>query len=117
MFRLCDWLEHLRDTLPSDDVVLMITHGDQTDRMLNVLLGRQFLGREQAAQMYPSSGPTGGVLKRSDGTGAPGWMDLSPKSNTSVSCLAMNKGELLGIEFFHRVDHLGAETEPTTFSD
>jgi hypothetical protein len=38
---MADWVHALRDELAEDDVVLMITHGDMQNRLLNVLLARQ----------------------------------------------------------------------------
>eukprot|EP00747_Dinoflagellata_sp_TGD_P073377 gnl/TRDRNA2_/TRDRNA2_157871_c0_seq1.p2 gnl/TRDRNA2_/TRDRNA2_157871_c0~~gnl/TRDRNA2_/TRDRNA2_157871_c0_seq1.p2 ORF type:complete len:188 (+),score=23.83 gnl/TRDRNA2_/TRDRNA2_157871_c0_seq1:3-566(+) len=101
MIRLVDWLESLRDTLPASDVVFMVTHGDQTHRMLNVLLARLFLPQEAS---FPRQGPQG----------RPGWLDLHPKSNTSTSCITMNPGEMLSLDFFNRTDHLGEGTGPDT---
>jgi broad specificity phosphatase PhoE len=94
MVRLVDWLNGLRDQLPADHTVVLVGHGDQINSMLNELFARAFGS--------PSGAPKGVA------------MDLGPKSNTSVSCLQLDPGEPIDLQFFHRLDHLGPSTVPDT---
>ena len=98
-----DWVEGLRDSSDPDDLVLLITHGDMQGRLLNVLLARQLglpdfnEGKDQSQTVYL------------------GW---HAGSNTSVSMLTLHpegqeQPEFV-IEFSHRLDHLGPDTEPDT---
>ena len=103
-----DWIESLRDSSDPDDVVLLITHGDMQGRLLNVLLARHLglpdfkEGEDQNPSVYL------------------GW---HAGSNTSVSMLTLNppgvvykqqEQQEFAIEFSHRLDHLGPDTEPDT---
>jgi broad specificity phosphatase PhoE len=109
---MADWAEGLRDTLAADDVVLCVTHGDMQSRLLNILLARR-MGLPDHRQPGPGEPPMD--------TQYLGW---HAGSNTSVSLLSMNPpGAMLhpgapaqewGIEFSHRLDHLGPESEPDT---
>lgn len=107
--RVADWVDHLRDTLPSDDVCICITHGGMQDRLVNELLHRQYgHGPDLAGQ----------------------HLSLHPNSNTSTSCLWINPsgvstvnwressakpaGPAFQLEFYHRMDHLAAGTGPDT---
>lgn len=96
MVRLVDWLEKLRDTLPPQDTVLLCGHGDQTGQMLNELFARSFGGKSAADRFR-------GVQ-----------LNMHPKSNTSISSLRLDPKEPVVLEFFHRLDHLGPDTEPDT---
>ena len=103
-----DWIESLRDSSDPDEVVLLITHGDMQGRLLNVLLARQ-LGLPD--------------FKESEDATHSVYIGWHAGSNTSVSMLTLNppgvvhKGQEqqeFAIEFSHRLDHLGPDTEPDT---
>lgn len=100
MHRLAEWLEGLKDDLSSKDIVLMIGHGDQMSRMLNTVLVRAMIGKDQALQ-----------LKEDD----PKFMfPFFPVANTAVQILRWEKGGAPLLEAFQRLDHLGPETAPDT---
>lgn len=100
--RLVDWLERLRDELPREHVVLLVTHGELTGRMLNVLFARCFAGRAAGDGAVPMD------------AGGRGWVGLDPGSNTSVSCLTLMPGQAPRLDFFHRLDHLAPPAPPDT---
>ena len=104
--KMADWVESLRDELPPDEVVLLITHGDMQNRLLNVLLARRM-----------------GVPDFKAGGEESTYVGWHPGSNTSATLLTMNPPGAVyrgapaaefDISFSHRLDHLGPETEPDT---
>ena len=103
--RVVDWLEGLAATLPPDHTVLFVTHGDTMNRVMNLLMARQFA-------------PPGSqrVVARKGPGGTANWVGMHPKSNTSISSLLLNPGEQLVVEWFHRLDHLGPGTSPNTLA-
>ena len=112
---MADWVEGMRDALGPHDVVLMVTHGDMQNRLLNVLLARQ-MGLPDFKNQQ-----AGGAVEDT-------YVGWHPGSNTSVTMVTMNKprtffrnangflneGAIFNIEFSHRLDHLSPENSPTT---
>ena len=114
---MADWVEELRDSTDPNDIVLCVTHGDMQNRLLNILLARHM----GLPDLKPGPAPAGSY---DTFAAAQTYVAMDPGSNTSVTMVTLNtpgttQGDGIAapgfqIEFMHRLDHLGPDTEPDT---